>query len=216
MSQHFVPACGGPGYTIEDDGHINVDGLGRIVRPWDSPTCHGKNVERWRSLISESAAKHGVPEAWIAGMMYQESCGNDRAVSPAGAQGLMQIMPFNAKNLTQEELLDPATNIDIGAKIIRSHANLFKWNVVNVIATYNMGSTRCYAGRYCKHESLWSFDTDCDYVPQCVRGINAAIDHGFSGTGSSLSESSSSSGALAVAAAFVAPFAAWWWWKHNR
>jgi hypothetical protein len=213
MSQHFLPPRGGPGFVVQDDGRINVDGLGVITRSWNT------NVDKWRSLITQASSKQGVPEAWIAGVMLQESGGQQSALSPAGAIGLMQVMistppQMYGEHPSREQLYEPSYNVQMGARIIRTLADKQKWNPVNVLSIYNSGGTREYTGRWCAHADMWGLDTNCDYVPQCVRGINAAIDHGFSGTGATASESSS--GALAVAAAFVAPFAAWWWWKHKR
>jgi hypothetical protein len=78
------------------------------------------NVMRWQALIDTAAKEHNVPSALIAAIMAVESSGNPNAVSPAGAQGLMQIMPSELTRLgvPQDHWLDPAANIDAGARYL--------------------------------------------------------------------------------------------------
>jgi murein DD-endopeptidase MepM/ murein hydrolase activator NlpD len=76
------------------------------------------NVLRWEPLIRASAERYGIPVALIAAIMTVESSGNPNVISPAGAQGLMQVMPANLARygIPPELWLDPATNIDAGAR----------------------------------------------------------------------------------------------------
>jgi murein DD-endopeptidase MepM/ murein hydrolase activator NlpD len=78
------------------------------------------NVMRWQALIDTAAKEHNVPAALLAAIMAVESSGNPNAVSPAGAQGLMQIMPSELTRLgvPQNQWLDPAANIDAGARYL--------------------------------------------------------------------------------------------------
>lgn len=77
-------------------------------------------VLRWAYFIEDAAARHNVSGGLLAAIMTVESGGNPNAVSPAGAQGLMQIMPDQLTRLgvSQELWLDPATNIDAGARYL--------------------------------------------------------------------------------------------------
>lgn len=72
-------------------------------------------VERWSDLVTEAARAYNLPESTIKGLMEIESSGNPEAVSSAGAQGLMQVMPFHFK--PGENPRDPRTNIMRGAKV---------------------------------------------------------------------------------------------------
>lgn len=74
------------------------------------------DVRQWGGLISEAASRYGVPQSVIAGIMEIESGGNSEAVSPAGAKGLMQVMPFHFKE--GENGMDPRTNVFKGAQIL--------------------------------------------------------------------------------------------------
>jgi murein DD-endopeptidase MepM/ murein hydrolase activator NlpD len=78
------------------------------------------NVMRWQALIDSAAKANNVPAALIAAIMAVESSGNPNAISPAGAQGLMQIMPSELTRLgvPQESWLDPEANINAGARYL--------------------------------------------------------------------------------------------------
>lgn len=82
------------------------------------------NLQRWESFIHEASKRHGVPPAVIAAIMQLESNGKPGALSPSGAIGLMQIMPFHGDKATKYGrggLSDPYTNVMVGAEIL-------KWN----------------------------------------------------------------------------------------
>ncbi len=81
--------------------------------PAQSPV---QGVQQWAPLVQELAAGYGVPVDVALGVMEIESGGNPGAVSPAGAQGLMQVMPFHFQ--PGEDPLDPETNVSRGLQIL--------------------------------------------------------------------------------------------------
>lgn len=74
-------------------------------------------VNRYDSFVASAAQKYGVPANLIKAVMQFESSGNPNAVSPQGATGLMQVMPFHV-NGNRAALYDPMTNIDVGTRIL--------------------------------------------------------------------------------------------------
>ena len=197
----FHPKCGGPDLIVEENGRIHVEGVGYITRKWSA------KVDQWKDLISRSALKRGVPEAWIAGFMLQESGGAQQALSPVGAVGLMQIMPSTPKQMfgdpiSKDDLWKPENNIDMGARVLASHAKKASWNPVMVAAMYNAGGYYCYSGKNCATPGLWYVNENCGYTEQVVRGINAAIEQGYPGV--PVEEQPGSSGWKIAAALLVA------------
>jgi hypothetical protein len=93
------------------------------VTPLDGKTG-SQNVLKYSDLINAAAQKYGLPPALIAGVIEHESGGDPTAGTknhPGGAIGLMQIMPETWGGLGEggpEARLDPATNIDGGAKLL--------------------------------------------------------------------------------------------------
>jgi hypothetical protein len=77
-------------------------------------------VLRWLPLMEVASEKHQIPVSLIAAIITVESSGEPSAVSPAGAQGLMQIMPshFERYGIPEANWRDPATNIDTGTRFL--------------------------------------------------------------------------------------------------
>ena len=89
--------------------------------------------------ITAAAKKHGIDPALLAGLVKQESGFNPNAGSPAGARGLAQLMPGTAAGLGVTDVLDPAQNLDGGAKYLRQQLDAFGGDVTRALAAYNAG-----------------------------------------------------------------------------
>lgn len=97
----------------------------------------GNNLSQWDDLIRAKASQHGLPEALVRSVIYQESRGNPRAVSPVGAAGLMQLMPATAKDLGVTDPFDPVQNVDAGVRYLKQMVS--KYGLVGGVAAYNAG-----------------------------------------------------------------------------
>lgn len=100
-------------------------------------------------LIEDAARRFALPTAWIAAVMRAESAGDPRAVSPAGAIGLMQVMPGTYRELRAryglgEDPFHPRDNIMAGAAYLRELYDRF--GAPGFLAAYNAGPER-YARR---------------------------------------------------------------------
>ena len=103
-------------------------------------------------FVADAARRFAIPEAWIWAVMRAESNGDIRAVSPAGAMGLMQLMPATWASLRVRHRLgtdpfDPADNILAGAAYLREMHDRYG-NATAMLAAYNAGP-----GRYDEHLS---------------------------------------------------------------
>lgn len=97
------------------------------------------------AFVAEAAERFGMPEAWIREVIRVESRGDPRAVSPAGAMGLMQIMPDTwaterARLRLGNDPFDMRDNILAGTDFLRAmHA---RYGAIGMLAAYNAGPGR--------------------------------------------------------------------------
>jgi hypothetical protein len=93
-------------------------------------------------LIQKYARFYGVEEHLIRAVIRHESGGNNRAVSPKGAQGLMQLMPGTASLMGVRDPFDPEENIAGGVGYLRRCLDRFGQNIPLAVAAYNAGPER--------------------------------------------------------------------------
>lgn len=96
--------------------------------------------------ITEASQRFGIPEAWIVAVLRAESAGNVRAVSSAGAIGLMQVMPdtwteLRARYDLGRDPYDPRDNILAGTGYLREMLDRYG-DVAAILAAYNAGPAR--------------------------------------------------------------------------
>ena len=98
-------------------------------------------VIAYNDAIAEAASLYKLDPHLIRAIISAESAFNPFAVSRAGAQGLMQLMPALAEELNVLDPFDPRQNIFGGARYLRQLLDLHKGNVSLAVASYNAGPT---------------------------------------------------------------------------
>jgi soluble lytic murein transglycosylase-like protein len=130
--------------SVEDTGDDLPQRGGAAPRP--APAAPGAPSAAlagvpYRDLILRYAALRGLEPALVAAVVHQESGFNPRAVSRAGARGLMQLMPATARGMGARvsRLFDPATNLAYGTRYLAGLRVRFRGNVRLMAAAYNAG-----------------------------------------------------------------------------
>ncbi|MCJ2189186.1 lytic transglycosylase domain-containing protein [Novosphingobium sp. 2638] len=96
---------------------------------------------RWRARVAQLAAKYDISPALLEAVVWQESRWNERAISPAGARGLAQLMPGTAAQMGVNPG-DPMANLEGGARYLRMQLDAFGGDVEKALAAYNAGPLR--------------------------------------------------------------------------
>lgn len=119
----------------------------------------------YAELIAAAAKANDLPEALLHAVVQAESRYDANARSGAGAVGLMQLMPDTAKELGVSNALDPAANLDGGARYLKRMLKLFDNDIALAVAAYNAGPDAVLS----RGRVIPPFAETQRYVPEVLR-----------------------------------------------
>ncbi len=90
-------------------------------------------------VVNDASDRYRLDPDLVTSVIKAESAFNARAVSPKGAQGLMQLMPGTASQLGVPNAFDPQANVEGGTKYLRELLELYNFDLVKALAAYNAG-----------------------------------------------------------------------------
>lgn len=120
----------------EGDDQLGTSDIGCPETP-DKPLHH--ETLAIETSISRAAADYDLPHDLIRSVIQAESNFNVKAISRAGAQGLMQLMPDTARELGVRNPFDIRENIDAGSRYLKQMISLFGGDIKKGLAAYNAG-----------------------------------------------------------------------------
>jgi soluble lytic murein transglycosylase-like protein len=118
-------------------------------------------------LVSAASTRNNIDPDLIFSVIRAESAFNPDAVSPKGAQGLMQLMPQTAARLGVQNALDPATNVEGGTRYLGQLLARYHNNVLLALAAYNAGPERVE-----QYRGVPPFRETRVYVTRIIRDFN--------------------------------------------
>ncbi len=127
--------------------------------------------EDYDAMIAEAADRNGIDPDLVKAVVKAESGFRPDAVSPAGAQGLMQLMPSTAASLGVSDPFDPAQNIEAGARYLKTQIDRFGSTEL-ALAAYNAGP-----GAVARYGGVPPYNETRNYVSR-VMGYLSDIQNG--------------------------------------
>ncbi len=157
-----------------------ASGPGRLFEAIDAIAVNGEVPQPRLQQLQEIARDNGVDilrntvgtsvsPALVLAVISVESSGRPDAVSPAGAEGLMQLMPDTAARFGVTESLVPQENIKGGVKYLDWLMAEFDGDPIVVLAAYNAGE-----GSLRKYDGVPPFPETRDYVPKVLAAFQVA------------------------------------------
>ncbi|HET8669044.1 MAG TPA: lytic transglycosylase domain-containing protein [Terriglobales bacterium] len=170
MTRLFLNADRGGGYIdvptsqIERYEHDESIREGAASRSAASTTAKPFDVH---AAVAAASKAHALDPDFIASVIHAESSFNPRAVSPKGAQGLMQLMPATASRLGVKDSFDPNANVDGGTKYLRELLLRYNDDMAKALAAYNAGPSRVD-----QYRGVPPYRETRQYVARIIREFN--------------------------------------------
>jgi hypothetical protein len=127
------------------DGYVDVptDEINRFEKDLSAPAGEtARNPQAMNEVINAVSGRHHLDPDLINSVIHAESGFNPRAVSPKGAQGLMQLMPQTASKLGVGDAFDPSANVEGGTRYLRELLERYNFDLIKALAAYNAGPQR--------------------------------------------------------------------------
>jgi hypothetical protein len=159
-------------FTSGSDSYVDIPSV-EIIR-FDKDTTPAQRQGKIapaspgvNEAVSAASTRHQIDSDFITSVIHAESSFNPHAVSPKGAQGLMQLMPGTASKLGVENPFDPAANVDGGTHYLRELLDYYHGDMAKTLAAYNAGPQRV-----AQYHGVPPYRETHAYVAKVIREFN--------------------------------------------
>lgn len=188
--------CGGVRFRTLPNFKIEIEDVGIPSYPKTSPEFQQlqDTWKNWKSLIRKYSKKHGIPPSYLLAIATKETglwsynkTKQASVGSPAGAVGIMQIMPCSVfrqepfKTLVcTADRTNPSSSFEIGSLLLSKHLNRFNGELLPAASAYNAGDLYCYSTNTNPGvvANRFNWKNEHDYATKVATFNNTAIDLG--------------------------------------
>ncbi len=154
------------------------------ISPFARGVTHAPPTLDLNEVVTSASGRYRLDPDLVNSVIKAESGFNSHAVSPKGAQGLMQLMPGTASQLGVPNAFDPRANVEGGTKYLRELLERYNFDIVKALAAYNAGPQRVE-----QFGGVPPFYETRLYVARIVRDFNKKKAAQQKGTASSVAKS---------------------------
>jgi len=137
------------------------------VPPAAASTAWRSVAGRYAEIIGQAARRHAIDPALLTAVAQVESAFDPRAVSPKGAQGLLQLMPATAARFGVRDAFDAGQNVDGGARYLSWLMQRYEGQTELALAGYNAGE-----GRVDRYQGIPPYRETQNYVTRVLAGVD--------------------------------------------
>jgi hypothetical protein len=130
-------------------------------QPSKAPRTPKAPPNNFREAVDQIAQRNKLPPQLVHSVIKVESNYNPNAISPKGAQGLMQLIPATARRFGVSNAFNPVENVEGGAKYLRYLLDLYKGDYRLALAAYNAGE-----GAVARHGGVPPYPETVNYLHQ--------------------------------------------------
>jgi len=159
--------------------YLSADRDGYVDVPTSDIDCFEKDLsapaaaktapgaQEMNEVINTVSSRHHLDPDLIDSVIHAESGFNPHAVSPKGAQGLMQLMPQTASKLGVGDAFDPSANVEGGTRYLRELLERYNFDLIKALAAYNAGPQRVE-----QYHGVPPYSETQAYVARIIRDFN--------------------------------------------
>lgn len=141
----------------------------KMIRSKPVPSQAQAQMSDIHAMIDRIAGENGVENSLVHSVIRAESAYNPNAVSPKGAQGLMQLIPSTARRFGVSDTFDPAENILGGVRYLRFLLDYYQGDYTKTVAAYNAGE-----GAVDRYKGIPPYPETRNYVYQVAKNLKTA------------------------------------------
>ena len=158
-------------YVVADNSSyvdVSTDQIDHFEKDFSlPPATKPESPKSLDEIINTISDRHHLDPDLINSVIHAESAFNPRAVSPKGAQGLMQLMPGTASQLGVRNAFDPHDNVEGGTAYLRQLLEQNNFDLIKALAAYNAGPHRVQ-----RYRGIPPYYETRAYVARIVRDFN--------------------------------------------